>query len=299
MAARELRYNWFNELAEQLKFEYVLTAHHADDNLETFLINLSRGTGLDGLIGIPEINGNIIRPLLTFSRKEIQDYALKKQLKWREDSSNLSDKYLRNKLRLDVIPLLKELNPLFLENFKSTQKYLFDSRLIIEDRIDNILEEVIVKVAEKEIHYDVERINSLSIPKAYLYEIFKAYGFTEWNDVWNLLEAQSGKQIFSNTHRLLKDRHVLILSELSSKTHSETDKKLYIDEGIKQVELSIGRLTLESTKGISKSSESTIHIDKDLLKFPLILRRWESGDYFYPFGMKGKKKLRMEKCRNF
>jgi tRNA(Ile)-lysidine synthase len=107
----------------------------------------------------------------------------------------------------------------------------------------------------------------------------------------NLLEAQSGKQIFSNTHRLLKDRNVLILSELSSRASSEAYKKLYIDEGIKQVELSIGRLTLESTKRISKSSESTIHIDKDLLKFPLILRRWEAGDYFYPFGMKGKKKL--------
>ncbi len=291
MAARNLRYKWFAELAEQLKFDYVLTAHQADDNLETFLINLSRGTGLDGLIGIPEINGILVRPLLPFSRKEIQYYALKKHLKWKEDSSNLSDKYLRNKLRLDVIPLLKDINPQFLENFKKTQEYLFDSRLIIEDKIDDILEYVIVSVKEGEIHYDIEKINRLSKPKAYLYEIFKDYGFSEWNDLLNLLEAQSGKQLFSKTHRLLKDRSVLILTEIGVRVSSDTDRRIYINEGTKQVEFSFGSFNLELTKQLSKSNKSSIFIDKDLLKFPLILRKWEEGDYFYPFGMKGKKKL--------
>ena len=117
MAARELRYHWFSELSEQLNFDYILTAHHADDNLETFLINLSRGTGLDGLLGIPEVNENIVRPLLPFSRDDIENYAKEQKIKWREDSSNKSTKYLRNKLRHDVIPILKEINPQFLTKF--------------------------------------------------------------------------------------------------------------------------------------------------------------------------------------
>src|SRR5690606_26589934 len=108
MAARTLRYHWFEELAQQLHFDYILTAHHADDNLETFLINLSRGTGLDGLLGIPEKNGKLVRPLLCFSREELEKYALANNLSWREDKSNASTKYLRNKLRNDVIPTLKE-----------------------------------------------------------------------------------------------------------------------------------------------------------------------------------------------
>ena len=118
MAARTLRYFWFDEIASQLGYNYILTAHHADDNFETFLINLSRGTGLDGLLGIPEVNENIVRPILPFKREAIEKYAKKSGLKWREDSSNSSTKYLRNKLRHDVIPILKGINPQLLQNFE-------------------------------------------------------------------------------------------------------------------------------------------------------------------------------------
>jgi tRNA(Ile)-lysidine synthase len=121
VAARDLRYNWFYELLETEKFDYILTAHHADDNIETFLINLSRGTGLEGLVGIPAQNDKIIRPLLLFSREEIANYANENGIKWREDSSNASDKYLRNKIRHDLVPLLKELNPILSPRFKKTQ----------------------------------------------------------------------------------------------------------------------------------------------------------------------------------
>ncbi|HEX9825611.1 MAG TPA: tRNA lysidine(34) synthetase TilS, partial [Flavobacteriaceae bacterium] len=138
MAARELRYAWFDDLMEQLHFDYVLTAHHADDNLETFLINLSRGTGLEGLTGIPEINGNIVRPLLPFSRQELEYYAIKNKLKWREDSSNIATKYLRNKLRHEVIPTLKEINPQILQNFNKTLSFLQDSNEIMEDCIASV-----------------------------------------------------------------------------------------------------------------------------------------------------------------
>lgn len=287
MAARELRYNWFSELAEQLGFDYILTAHHADDNLETFLINLSRGTGLDGLTGISEINNNIVRPLLSFSRDDIEAYAKENNLKWREDSSNESTKYLRNKLRHEVIPKLKEVNPQFLQNFNKTQEFLQDSKSIIDDRIDDVSEEIFTEVTENEIHFDVSKIQDLSNPKAYLYELLYDYGFTEWNDVLALLDAQSGKQLFSKTHRLVKDRNVLILTEITS----EDTETLSVKEEDKQVETPLGILFFDEADAIFGKRTNVIHVDKDLLKFPLAVRKWKEGDYFYPFGMKGKKKL--------
>ncbi len=287
MAARELRYNWFNELADQLKYDYILTAHQADDNLETFLINLSRGTGLEGLIGIPEINNKIVRPLLPFSREEIEVYAKANKFHWREDSSNASTKYLRNKLRLEVIPKLKEINPMFVQNFIKSQDFLQDSKTIIDDRIDDISEVIIKEINDAEIHFDISNILELSCPKAYLYELLNDYGFTEWDDVLNLLDAQSGKKVYSKTHRLLKDRNVLILTEnnsivLESISISQTDDRVVTPIGI---------LYIETSQQINKSIKSVAFLDKDLLKFPLILRKWKEGDYFYPFGMKGKKKL--------
>ncbi len=287
MAARELRYNWFNELAEQLNFDYILTAHHADDNLETFLINLSRGTGIEGLMGIPEINNNIIRPLLPFTREEIEVYANSNKLHWREDSSNTSKKYLRNKLRLDLIPQLKEINPQFLQNFIKTQGFLQDSKTIIDDKIDDISEVIIKEVSDTEIHFDVKEFLELSNPKAYLYELLNDYGFTEWNDILDLLGTQSGKYVISKTHRLLKDRNTLILTE----NETNVSGSISISEGDKQVDTPVGILHIETIQQFNKSNKSRVLIDKDLLKFPLTLRKWREGDYFYPFGMKGKKKL--------
>ena len=287
MAARDLRYMWFNEIAEQLKFDYILTAHHTDDDLETFLINLSRGTGLDGLTGIPEINNNIVRPLLPFSRDEILHYAQSNKLKWREDSSNESTKYLRNKLRLEVIPKLKDTNLQFLQNFKQTLDFLKNSRTIIDDKIDEVSEDVITEVLEKQVHFNIQKIKDLSNPKAYLYELFKEYGFTEWNDIEDLLEAQAGKYVISKTHRLLKDRALLILSERAS----DDREVILINENLQQLDTPVGRLSFEEPEAITKDDSTSIHIDKDLLKFPLILRKRQEGDYFYPFGLEGKKKL--------
>ena len=143
MAARELRYQWFDELADQLKFDYILTAHHADDNLETFLINFTRGTGLEGLTSIPEVNGVFVRPLLPFSSHEIHEFAKENKIKWRYDSSNASTKYLRNKLRHDVIPILKEINPSLLQSFKTTLNNLNDTADIVEESIESFLKNAI------------------------------------------------------------------------------------------------------------------------------------------------------------
>ncbi len=292
MAARELRYNWFQGLAEQLDFDYILTAHHANDNLETFLINLSRGTGLDGLIGIPEVNGNVVRPLLKFSRQDIEDYAKENNINWRDDSSNASTKYLRNKLRHDVIPILKEINPQFLQNFENTQKHLQDSKALIEDRIEEVSNVLIESISEEQIQFNIAEIQKLNNPKAYLYELLKDYGFTEWNDVLNLLDAQSGKQVFSETHRLLKDREFLLITEiLNNVILNQSEESLLISKDDKEVETQLGVLHFQATKHINKLNESTIYVDKALLKFPLIVRQWKKGDYFYPLGMRGKKKL--------
>jgi len=286
MAARELRYQWFNDLMSQLKFDYLLTAHHTDDNLETFLINLSRGTGLEGLTGIPEINGNVVRPLLPFSREQIELYAKENKLKWREDSSNVSTKYLRNKLRHDVIPSLKYANPQFLQNFNKTLSFLQDSNGIVEDRIVEI-QKKIVSVEGSLIKLDIKKLQRLSNPKAYLYELLKDFSFTEWNDVTDLLSAQSGKQVFSETHRLVKDRNHLLLTELEHVDY----KEMTILEADKELNTPIGTLSFDETDAIFGKRTNVIFVDKSKLKYPLTFRNWMEGDFFYPFGMKGKKKL--------
>lgn len=289
MAARELRYNWFFDLAENLNFDYILTAHHADDNLETFLINLTRGTGLNGLTGIPEINENIVRSLLPFSREQLESYAKTNDLKWREDSSNTSDKYLRNKLRHQVIPHLKEANPELLQNFKKTLEHLNDSADIVDESLNAVSKRAIDAIDEHQVTFKISEFKKVNNPKAYLFEMFKDYGFTEWNDVVGLLDAQSGKQVLSNTHRLIKDREHLILSDLYDAAQSEVS--LLINETDKKFDASFGILLFDEVDTVSKPSETTICVDKDKLVFPLEIRRWIEGDSFQPIGMNGKKKL--------
>lgn len=287
MAARELRYDWFAELAEQLQFDYILTAHHADDNLETFLINFTRGTGLNGLTGIPVVNNNIVRPLLPFSRETIESYVVKKNIKWREDSSNSSRKYLRNKLRHEVVPILKEINPQLLNSFQNTLNNLKDTAGIVEESLNEFTEKAIANIDDYGINYKISEFKKLNNPKAYLFELFKDYGFTVWNDIVNLLDAQSGKQVFSNTHRLIKHRDCLILT----KTQSEIHQNIAIFENNNNIETSFGILTFENVESISNSSKNRIYIDKERLNFPLKLRLWKEGDVFYPLGMNGKKKV--------
>lgn len=289
LAARALRYDWFKELIGAFQFDYLLTAHHADDNLETFLINLSRGTGLEGLTGIPEKNDHIIRPLLPFSRQELEAYAQEYELVWREDSSNASDAYLRNQIRHHVVPELKKLNPEFLQNVINTQKHLEESQWLIEDRIDDVFEEVVDTVSEDGIYFNIEKLRALSHPKAYLFEMLKEYGFTNWSDVTHLLEAQTGKQVFASEYVLLKNRDHLILSKIQL---SSTETRLISESEIGgEVATEIGVMSIDLVGHIEEMGNHILYVDKDLLKFPLTVRSWEKGDYFYPFGMQGKKKI--------
>ncbi|TBN06892.1 tRNA lysidine(34) synthetase TilS [Hyunsoonleella flava] len=288
MAARELRYNWFEELAEQLKFDYILTAHHADDNLETFLINFTRGTGLEGLTGIPEINGKFVRPLLPFSSNEIQAYATKNNIKWRDDSSNASVKYLRNKLRHEVVPILKEINPSLLQSFQTTLENLNDTADIVEESTNAVLKRAIETMNEHFITFKISEFKKVNNPKAYMFEVFKSFGFTEWNDMVNLLDAETGKQVLSSTHRLIKNRDQLLLSPFKTK---DVVNEISISEHETKKETPFGTLCFDEADAISKSEQHIIYVDKDKLKFPLKLRKRQEGDIFYPLGMKGKKKL--------
>ena len=287
VAARELRYNWFQKIIKQNSFDYVLTAHHADDNLETFLINLTRGSGLDGFTGIPEKNSNIIRPLLRFSRETILAYAKNNKIDWREDKSNASTKYIRNKIRHKILPVLKEINPSLLESFAKTSEHLKESQQIIEDRIEKIALEVI-SVEQNSRKINIKKISQLSNPKAYLYQLLNKYNFTEWNDVYQLLSAQSGKQIFSRTHTLLKDRDFLVLSKIDFSAALEMT--FQIQKNTSEITEPI-HLKFESVQEKSIENKQTIYINKHHLVFPLQLRKWQNGDFFYPSGMAGKKKL--------
>ena len=285
IAARELRYNWFYELLETENYDYILTAHHADDNLETFLINLSRGTGLEGLTGIPEKNENIIRPLLLFSRQEIENYAKENNIKWREDSSNASDKYLRNKIRHHLVPILKALNPNFITSFQKTQTYLQEAQDMVEDASIIVYQQV-AKQEGDDIHFDLNQLRKLPNYKSYLYQWLHEFGFLAWEDIYDLVESQSGKQIFSLEFRLIKDRNSLILSPINLITEKE---EFLIEENQKEVKIPLN-LSFCKVTDISLVSNTTIFVATDKLQFPLVLRHWNEGDVFQPFGMGGKSK---------
>lgn len=285
VAARKLRYEWFYELLATENFDFVLTAHHLDDQLETFLINFSRGTGLDGLCGIPSKNDKIIRPLLIFSRDEIETFAKENNISWREDSSNASDKYVRNKIRHHVVPILKELNPSFLDSFENTIQNLNQAQSLVDDASRIVYRKVVQDVDNQKV-VNLNELLQLPNYQAYLYQWLMPFGFSAWQDIYDLVEAQSGKQIFSEHFRLVKDRETLIIEPKSDKISDE----YFINNNQSELNFPL-KLMFCNVSNITISDAKTIFVDSDALKFPLKLRKWQEGDYFYPFGMNGKKKL--------
>ncbi len=286
MAARELRYMWFEELRQTLKYDYILTGHHAQDDLETFFINLSRGSGLDGLTGIPEQNERVLRPLIPFSRRQIKKYVDQNKLEWREDSSNISDKYLRNHIRHHVVPAMEEAAPNFLSQFSKSRSFLQESSQLIED-YTALLYSKIVTESFQGYQLNIQSLKDVPHTKAVLYQLLKDFEFTAWEDIYNLLDAQAGKWVSSGSYRLIKDRGVLLLTvekEQSLKQYriAEFDVQIIIEN----LEINIDTV---QEMGVSKKEEAVF--DKDMLKYPLTLRKWQEGDYFYPFGMNGKKKV--------
>jgi tRNA(Ile)-lysidine synthase len=286
LAARKLRYDWFYQILEEEKHDYLLTAHHLDDQLETFLINLSRGTGIEGLTGIPATNDKIMRPLLPFSREEILAFAVENLLSWREDSSNASTKYLRNKIRHDVIPILKTLNPNFLPTFENTLEHLNQANNLVNDAAKMQFDLVVKQLDDQHI-FDIPKLLELPNYKAYLYQWLKDFGFTAWVDIYDLVNANSGKQIFSETHVLLKDRNSLLLFEKREKHNAEI---YFVKDFESKVNIPL-KLSFCKVANISNVNANCIFVDENQLKLPLVIRKWQEGDVFYPAGMIGKKKL--------
>ena len=285
VAARQLRYTWFEELLQNNTLDYLVTAHHQDDAIETFLINFTRGTGLQGLTGIPQQNGNVIRPLLPFSRDDIESYARENNITWREDSSNASDKYLRNKLRHDIVPVLKTLNPSFGTSFAQTLLSLQQAQSLVDDASFMVYKQV-VNDLDNQKQINISQLVRLQNYKAYLYQWFSPFGFTAWDDIYNLIDSQSGKYVTAGNFRLSKNRDNLILEPIP-----EVKDELYkILQNEQKTTNPIG-LRLEKVDFFKENStKNVIFVNNDLIKFPLFVRRWKEGDYFYPSGMNGKKK---------
>lgn len=280
MAARELRYQWFDSLKIQHNFSHLLTAHHLDDQLETFLINLGRGSGIKGLSGIPD--DLILRPLLKVSKQDILAYAKENNISWREDASNAEEDYLRNQLRHQLIPKWKAIQPNLIEQLEKSQQQLRWAEEALAIQCDQFKANHFM-AKENHVEISIEALQTLKPLAYYLHALFSPYGFIHFSDLNALLNAQSGKQLFSKTHRLLKDRTVLLLTPEAQAEGKEIYHWTPAEDLSFPIKLRIGEDVIENARSAILAVEA--------LKYPLILRKYEEGDYFYPVGMTGKKKL--------
>lgn len=287
MAARELRYRWFEELLNTYDADAVAVAHHRDDSVETLLINLTRGSGLTGLTGIKPKNGNVVRPLLCVSREDIYAYIENNGLEYVTDSSNSSDIYTRNFIRLKVIPLLEEINPSVKASLARTANHLYDASLIYNHSIEEARRVII-----QNNRLSISALLSFPAPATILYEMLKPYGFsrTVCESIFTVLDKDSGKIFYSSTHRLLKDRSDLLIDVLSGEDNRAYLINLEDDNVDLPVELKPEIVVIKESYQIEKDKKFA-YFDFDKLSFPLVLRHWQEGDWFVPFGMKGKKKI--------
>ncbi|MDC7998075.1 tRNA lysidine(34) synthetase TilS [Gilvibacter sediminis] len=285
MLARRLRYDFFETLITEHNYDYLLTAHHADDSLETFIINWNRGSGVKGLQGIPRINGNILRPLLDFDRKTLLAYANDHNLQWREDRSNASEAYLRNEVRLKVVPVLKDVFPQITQKTRQAQRHLNQTDRLAMAYLQQLEGSVWAATASGIEIYLLE-LMKLETQEAVLYHLLSPYGFTDWNAVYSLPNAQSGAIVYAEEHQLLKDRDLLILD-----FRSERSSQSFILESAEQNDHLPIKLEFKKIHRLSSCEKDTIVVDADLLEWPLSLRRWQAADRFIPFGMQGSQKL--------
>ncbi|MDR1644471.1 MAG: tRNA lysidine(34) synthetase TilS [Tannerellaceae bacterium] len=288
MAARELRYDWFEELRQQLDAQAIAVAHHQDDSVETFLMNLTRGTGIKGLRGIQPKNGFIIRPLLATGRDEILAWIEQEKLTHVTDSSNLSDIYTRNFIRLRLLPLLENLNPSVKEAIVRTSGHLSD----IETIYQSVIEKARTSVMKENNCISITKLLQFPSPGTILYELLTPFHFSRivTEDIFSSLQKESGKTFYSPTHRLIKDRTYLLLSPIKeANAHSYTiDMENTLWHG--PINLSLHKITIDKEFCPEKSTSSA-SFDYDKIEFPLTLRTWRPGDWFVPFGMRGRKKL--------
>ncbi|MDN3551136.1 tRNA lysidine(34) synthetase TilS [Mucilaginibacter aquaedulcis] len=290
MAARELRYQWFDTVCQQSDYQVIALAHHQNDTIETILLNLTRGTGIAGLHGILPQNGTLVRPLLFLNRDEIAGIVAENKLSYVEDSSNASAKYARNKIRLEVIPKLKELNPSLEKTFENNLRHFRDLETLLENQL-TILKKTVLKTDAGGQYLLIDEVKQLNPARLLLFKLLQDYGFNETtiDDLLSALDKHSGRVFESAGYLLILDRDRLILQK---KTSVEPVPALINEQ---DHELHYGNFKLnvlhDDSPLIIKDNPLAVSVDAALLEFPLQIRAWQEGDYFYPLGMKGSKKL--------
>lgn len=279
MAARELRYAWFEELRQQLGYDYIAVAHHADDQLETFFINLLRGAGIRGLKGMQKVNGHIIRPLLDIPRTEILQYAVEHHLEWREDHTNAETLYLRNKIRHELLPVIDSISKEGRSAILKSMSHLASENELYRELLKEKLLQIVRQYGETQ-YFDLKNFPLFTLHFPLLFEWLRDYGFNE-DQVHFIHEAlkngQPGTSFFSPTHRVTIERDGLELTPICQQVNIN-------------IELSYQMLERDEQFQIDPSPK-VAQLDYDKLTFPLQLRRWQAGDRFHPLGMKGSKLL--------
>ena len=292
MAARHLRYEWLERIRQEQGFACIALAHHQNDSTETVLLNLVRGTGVSGLHGILPKRGYLVRPLLAFTREEIDAVMEEANLPYREDSSNASAKYARNKIRLEVIPVLKELNPSLEQTFEANRRRMLELEDLLQQKVAACRQQLFSEQGPDLFEIDLLGLQALHPLRTLLFELFRPYGFTEAM-LENLIQSwagQPGKLFYSGSHQLLLDRGVLRLSPLKTIENTE----VLLAEGQELVvwgnqKFSISRLNREDF--VLDQHPAKAQVDAGKLQFPLKLRSWHQGDVFQPLGLHGQKKL--------
>jgi tRNA(Ile)-lysidine synthase len=289
MAARDLRYQWFQQVKQQHDYDAIALAHHQNDTIETILLNLTRGTGIAGLHGISPKNGDLMRPLLFLTRDEIQQLIQKNGLQYVEDSSNSSVKYARNKIRHEVIPKLKELNPGLEKTFENNLQHFREMEMLLELKLSELKKELLIEHGD-DFHLQLDLVKKLEPKRLLLFNLLQPYGFNETtiDDLIASLDKHSGRVFESLGFRLILDRESIILTQ-------KMDHPAEITINSKEHEASYNnyKITLlhDDSPLIVKDNPLAVSIDADLLVYPLTIRAWQQSDYFYPLGMKTKKKL--------
>ncbi|MTK54247.1 tRNA lysidine(34) synthetase TilS [Paludibacter sp.] len=291
MAARDLRYDWFDVLKQEQNADAIAIAHHLDDSIETFFINLSRGTGLRGLLGIQPKQGSIIRPFLSVSRDDINNYISINHLQSRIDLSNFDQLIIRNKIRHSLIPIFESFNPSFRQIMMDNFTRLGELSEVANTLIESFKKEAVID-HEGYISISISKLRNQTNTHYFLFELLKPYNFNDAtvNDILYHIDGESGKSFFSSTHRAIKDRNYLLVTpyiSVDSSTYSISEDTFSIN---KPINLVLSQpISIETTSIVKNNNVACIDFEK--LTFPLKIRRPKEGDFFYPLGMKGKKKL--------
>jgi tRNA(Ile)-lysidine synthase len=289
--ARDLRYNWFETLRVENEFKYILTAHQADDNIETVLMNFFRGTGIKGLRGILSKQGNILRPLLFARRNQLEAFAAINQLTFVTDHTNAENEYTRNYFRNIVLPMVSQRYPEAKENILKNIERFTETALLYRQSVDMHITNLVEK-KDNEIHIPVLKLLKTIPLTTVVYEIINEYGFTahQADEVIALLQSETGKYIRSGTHRIIKNRNWLIIAPLQN-TEAQN---ILIEKNDITVIFEGGELHFKKhaiQKGSLPADSNIALLNAAAITFPLLLRKWKQGDYFYPLGMQKKKKL--------